>query len=66
MANNRGFSSAVAATARQAVPVAGLAAHLGRGLQRVTTDAVSTAVDRSRGGLPISTRPPCPGSSDER
>jgi Phosphotransferase enzyme family len=40
VANNRGFSSAVAATARQAVPVAGLAAHLGRGLQRVTTDAV--------------------------
>ena len=39
MADNRGFSSAVTAAARRAVPVVGLAAHLGRGLQRVTTDA---------------------------
>jgi Phosphotransferase enzyme family len=38
--DNRGFSSAIAAAAHRAVPVVGLAAHLGRGLQRVTTDAV--------------------------
>jgi hypothetical protein len=38
--NNRGFSSAVARTARRTVPIVGLAGHLDRGLQQVSTGAV--------------------------
>lgn len=40
MAGNSGISSAAARTIRRAVPAAGLAAHLGRGVQRVATDAL--------------------------
>ena len=40
MAQNAGLRSAVGQVARRAAPVLGLAAHLGHGVQRVSTDAV--------------------------